>query len=114
MNRKQRREYVKSLRKIGLSKSEAVDFIEKENSFEVGDKVKINYEQVNRRRDYFSPEYVEFVDKNKDQVFTLAKTPEYKTFYIFAETADKDSPFYMEKPWMWSFMDLIKVGDETD
>jgi len=108
MNRKQRRNYIKSMKKIGLTKAEAVAMIEKENSLKPGDKVKIDYEALNKKREHFSPEYIEFIDTHKDDVFTIARDEKYKSFYVFEETAGDDTP------WIWSFMDLIKVEDGND
>ncbi len=96
------------MKKIGLTKTEAIAMIEKENSLHPGDKVKIDYEALNKRREHFTPEYIEFIDTHKDTVFTIAKDEHYKSFYVFKETANTDTP------WLWSFMDLIKVEDGED
>lgn len=100
--------------RYGLTRGEATKMLEKESDLQVGDKVKIDYVNMAKRKDLYAKDYYDFIEKHKDVVFTLAKDEKYpgdNGIFVFAETTDENSPEYMETPWLWYFMDLIKVGE---
>lgn len=82
MNREFRRNFVKQARKNGVSTKAAENYIDvakngtgehtARQNINNGDLVKINIEAVKARQNYdkMSEKYKEFVDENKDTVFT--------------------------------------------
>ena len=81
MNREQRRQTVKNLQKKGLKRESAetiverMDFTEHHFSRDVweGEKVKLNYNRITHYKDWkiLRQEYKDFVEANKDTVFTV-------------------------------------------
>lgn len=81
MNREQRRQTVKNLQKKGLKRESAETFVERmdftEHSFNrdvwEGEKVKLNYDRITHYKDWkiLRQEYKDFVEANKDTVFTV-------------------------------------------
>ena len=81
MNREQRRQAVKNLQKKGLKRESAETFVERmdftEHHFSrdvwEGEKVKLNYDRITHYKDWkiLRQEYRDFVEANKDTVFTV-------------------------------------------
>lgn len=81
MNREQRRQTVKNLQKKGLKRESAETFVERmdftEHHFNrdvwEGEKVKLNYDRITHYKDWkiLRQEYRDFVEANKDTVFTV-------------------------------------------
>ena len=120
LNRKQRRTMAKRLKKqIRSIKSmheavgvvEAYEMVNEKPTIKVGDKVKLNYEHIISNKDYdtYNPKYREFIEANKDIVFTAerVKSKPYRNIFQFEED---------ESPVKWYFCgaDLIKVADAPD
>lgn len=99
------------MQKFGVSKEEAERILNLKNEFEVGDKVKINYEKIMNSKisNGLSERYKSFLEENKDKVFTLNRDEKHKSFFVF----DEDSS---EVKWLWYGGDLIKVeeGDTNE
>lgn len=113
MNRKQKRDFVRQVRKKGVSKSTAEAFIAIQEAglgkpsfpqhIVEGDKVRIDLEKVKARKnhDKMSANYKEFVENNADKVFT-------------AHVERPNLISFVEAPaWLFWSGDLIKVGDEN-
>ncbi len=81
MNREQRRQTIKNLQKKGLKRESAETFVERmdftEHHFNrdvwEGEKVKLNYDRITHYKDWkiLRQEYRDFVEANKDTVFTV-------------------------------------------
>lgn len=89
MNRKDRRELKKRIRKRGVPKGKADDYVEifnnadmiraggvgmvsPPNEIKEGDRVTLNIEHIKSRKNYekMNPEYQKFVEENEGRIFT--------------------------------------------
>ena len=113
MNREQRRSLAKRAQKDGMSKELAKTFAEiasgtgehtKPQTFEDGNKVRLNLEAITSRKNYerMSPLYKEFVESAGDTVYT-------------AHVERGNLISLVEEPkWLFWSGDLIKVTDEDN
>ena len=113
MNRKQRREYVKKMKKdmvdSGILRNERQRQIEhiqkkfKKEQIPEGTKVKLRYKQISERfNDKTNPIWMEWIKQHKDDIFTVEyeeKHKEKKAFCVFKEDT---SPV----KWLWFCEDL--------
>jgi hypothetical protein len=95
------------MQKMGISKEESKNIIEKAVGFKEGDKVKIDYDYITGRKNYDSltDKYKTFISENKDKIFTLEKDGIHKSFFVFKE--DDTEP-----KWLWFGTDLIKIKED--
>lgn len=79
----------------------------KSQEFKDGDKVTLNYKQITSRKDWKRklPNYKNWVNENKDKVFTVQKEKKYTEFVTLLEDNS-------EEKWMFWVGDLIKVEEE--
>jgi hypothetical protein len=78
-----------------------------------GAKVKINYDEILSRPNYnkLRPEYREFVEKNKDKIFTVKYDEKYKEQPYLVCLKEDDTPL----KWLWEIStDLIVVSDNIE
>lgn len=79
----------------------------KAKEFKDGDKVTLNYKQITSRKDWKRklPNYKNWVNENKDRVFTISKGEKYNEFVTFKEDTS-------EEKWLFWVGDLVKVKEE--
>ena len=109
MNRKEKRDAVKKLQKVGLKRDAAQTLINQRAALnnptiEDGDKVKLNVDMImgskSWERGEFSDGYVEFVRAHVDTVFTARKDENQK--YLFTLDEDENDP-----KWLWFNSSLV-------
>lgn len=107
MNRKERRKMTKDIKhkfKCSSDVAESVvklrDLKDKFGSIPEGSKVKINLENVHQGNDKRN----KWVDKNKDNVFTVKYPKRFKKNPTVVE-------FKEDKTWLWSFDELTVVEE---
>lgn len=119
MSRKERRQYNKDLkkrlRKDGYSKQQAAEFANLMTSqfnsekLDAGEKVKIDYDRF-LRNEAKSPQltkFVEFVEENKDKVFTVMYEPMYEEKKMICCLEEDTS----DPRWTFSPYELIRVNN---
>lgn len=112
MNREEKRDYIKKLRKQGRSDQEIIRLIElKERSFvrkplDEGDKVKIDVEKIKSRKDYenMRNEYKLFIENNTNVIFTVEFDPKYQDHTLVVLKEDETKP-----KWLWWEGDLKRL-----
>ena len=118
MNRAERRQYEKSMRKMGAKNSEAKrlsSMLKENNQLKEGDKVKINYEKITKEPDYDSrlATYKTFIEDNKDKILTVEfddKKAINGSHFLVQFVEDTSSP-----KWLFYVDDLIAVeGDNNE
>ena len=122
MNRAERRNLTKKIKKanktfgLGLNKNQLKEYIKfKEEQlssivlFE-GDKVKIDYKSITSRVDYEKrrPEYRNFIEENKDVVFTVKYDEKYRN-NPWLVSLEEDTT---EPRWLFTTSDLILYKEE--
>lgn len=112
MNREQRRKKLnRQLKNLMSELSDNLSWIADriDQKLEDGDRVKLNVDQIVRRKDYskMQPEYRNFVETNRDRAFTahLYRKRE-DGFSAMVELAE-------EPKWLFWYGDLIKIEEET-
>lgn len=78
-----------------------------------GSKVKINYKEIKSRPNYdrLKPEYRDFVEKNKDRIFTVEYDDKHREKPYLVCFKEDNSPL----KWLWEISsDLIIVDNGTD
>lgn len=77
------------------------------NTILEGSKVKLNYNKITNRKDYNNlvPEYKEFIEKNKDRIFTVEYDKDRKNMPIWVCLAEDDTPV----KWLFYVGDLKVV-----
>ena len=122
MNRAEKRNLARKIKKanktlnLGLNKTQLKDYIKfKEEQmssivlFE-GDKVKIDYKGITSRVDYEKrrPEYRDFIEKNKDNIFTVKYDEKYRN-NPWLVSLEEDTT---EPRWLFTTSDLILYKEE--
>lgn len=119
MSRKERRQYSKDLkkrlRKDGYSKQQASEFVNLMTSqfnsekLEAGEKVKIDYDRFlkNEEKSPQLPKFIEFVEENKDKIFTVMYEPMYEKKKMICCLEEDTS----EPRWTFSPYELIRVNN---
>ena len=79
----------------------------KAQEYKDGDKVILNYKQITSRKDWKRklPNYKNWVEENKDKIFTIQNTKKYTEFVTLKEDTS-------EEKWMFWVGDLVKVEEE--
>ena len=122
MNRAEKRNLAKKIKKVnkslnlGLNKTQLEQYIKfKENqmnSVELyeGDKVKIDYLGITSRIDYDKrrPEYRNFIEENKDKIFTVKYDEKYRN-NPWLVSLEEDTT---EPRWLFTTSDLILYKEE--
>lgn len=115
MNRKEKRDTIKKLRKIGIARDTAQVIVNSRANIgrtviEDGSKVKLNADMIMESKSWergeFSDGYVAFVRANVDTVFTARKDENQK--YLFTLDEDESDP-----KWLWFSSSLI-LEDSLD
>lgn len=105
MNRAERREFVKNVKKRDISKEVAEAYLTAKDlgirNFDEDDKVRLNVKRIKSQKDYpkMNPRYREFVEANENTVFTVHNERE-----ILVSL--KEQP-----EWLFWSGNLIKVGE---
>lgn len=117
MNRKERREYEKQLRKKGVTQADIDLFFKMlatdRKPFHNGDKVRINAKKIMEHPDYqkMRKDYSDWLMEHKDQVFTIsnAKAGFLKTYAELEEDTT-------EPKWLWCSedLDLVEEGESFE
>lgn len=97
MNREQKRKLKKHLQSIskGKEKRERPTFVDRTGlSLEEGIKVKLNYQKIVSRPDYLRlrEDYRNFIEENKDKVFTVEYDPKYQYEPLWVCLAEDKTP----------------------
>ena len=124
MNRAEKRNLAKRIKKmnknlnLGLNKTQLEQYIKfKEMQAESivlfeGDKVKIDYLGITSRADYERrrPEYRDFIENNKDTVFTVKYDEKYR-HNPWLVSLEEDTT---EPRWLFTTSDLILIEKEKE
>lgn len=101
--------YLDKLQSIRNAVNGAVDEV---YTLDEGTKVKLNYESITSEPDYKKKvaRYKEFVENNKDTIFTVQYDEKYKNKPILVSLAEDDN----EVKWLWHCeSDLIVIEDSN-
>lgn len=104
LNRISRRRYVKAMKKFGFTEEEAKNKLNEINIIAPGVKVKLNSDKILAHSKNLSKAYIEFVETNKDKVFTAEKYENFTTAFTLAED-DND------EKWVFVASNLVPVSD---
>ena len=113
MNRAERRAYAKRMKKMGANSSELIRLLDLQktaNLLKEGTKVKINYNKVTSDPDYKNKTqwFRDFVENNKDQIFTIEFDEKYKKVNSnILVTLKEDTS---DPKWLW-FVDDLEVQE---
>jgi hypothetical protein len=104
-----KRNFIKSLESMAKVEKYVDDF----KFLPEGLKVKINYEEITSRPTYnrMRQEYRDFVEKNKNEIFTVEYDDKHKEKPYLVCFKEDDTPL----KWLWEISsDLIVVDDNTE
>ena len=112
INREEKRDYTKKLRKQGRSDEEIKKFIEikerihSKGSLNEGDKVKLDIEKIKSHPDWgkMQKSYKQFVEGNNNVIFTVKYDDKYPNHSIVCLNEDATDP-----QWLWWEGDLKKI-----
>jgi len=114
MNREQRRQYTKGLKKMGANKNEIMrynEILKLSTDLKEGDKVRLNYEKIINQQGYDkrTEKYRSFIESNKDKIFTVEYDEKMKSSpnCIFVSLFEDNT----QPKWLWYIDDLIKVEE---
>lgn len=81
----------------------------------IGDKVKLNYESIINDVDYstLSKEYKQWVEKNKDNIFTVIEDEKFKPNQHKFSSIVSLKEDTTEPKWLFSTVNLIKIGEDN-
>lgn len=89
----------KRLANILLARGAAENYVPLED----GERVKLNYEKIKALPDYpvnMQPQYVDFVEKNKDRIFTVKTIPKFGPDHTVVTFNEDDT---------WFFADVVLI-----
>jgi len=114
MNREQRRKLIKEFEKTGLTSAQAKRLLEiheapdLKGNLKEGDRVKLNLKSIQEHPDWhtMNPKWKQFVEDNKDVVFTVEYDKDKKDNpSMVCLTEDTTDP-----KWLWYVGDLERVN----
>lgn len=108
MNREQRRKIANTDAKTLTNFVKSFEGIKDPNLIPEGTKVKINYNNISSQPDYSNknPKYIDFVEKHKDDIFTVEYDPKRKQDSYLVCLKEDNNPI----KWLWLVTDLIKIN----
>lgn len=116
-NREQRRKLKRRLKKNGISVEDAIDLFTRRlqdmgaDALPEGTKVRLNYDAITGQPNYAKRQevYRNFVEENKDRVFTVAYDEKHQSGKLVLLAEDTS-----EQHWLWHCGDLIVVKTEEE
>lgn len=116
-NREQRRKLKKRLSKSGISVDMAIELLDRRfkemnaDPIEPGTKVQLNYDHIINSPGYTNRQqaYKDFVETNRDRIFTAAYDDKHQSGKIVCFNEDKS-----DQKWLWYASDLIVVNPEKE